>query len=140
MNLAKTYNRFPILFLLAFALLTGCKSSVTPTKSTNAPASEEAEPTVPLRRVDVRGTVIRKVYDQGQVTLEVEGTTSQYARFTRAFVLVTPITQIVGLDGKTISMNELYEGQTVAILLRGGGQGNLVGVGVARKLWLEERY
>ncbi|GAA4309681.1 hypothetical protein [Nibribacter koreensis] len=140
MNLAKTYNRFALLILLAFALLTGCKSSVTPTKSTNAPATEEAEPTVPLRRVDVRGTVIRKVYDQGQVTLEVEGTTSQYARFTRAFVLVTPITQIIGLDGKTISMNEIYEGQNVAILLRGGGQGNLVGVGVARKLWLEERY
>lgn len=140
MNRSHLYIRLPFLFLLVLTLLTGCQRAQTPTKTTNAPSTEEAEPTVPLRRVDVRGTVIRKVYDQGQVTLEVEGTTSQYARFTRAFVLVTPITQIIGLDGKTISMNELYEGQNVAILLRGGGQGNLVGVGVARKLWLEERY
>ncbi|QHL88064.1 hypothetical protein GU926_11730 [Nibribacter ruber] len=140
MNLSNIYTRAAFLLLLNFGLLTGCQSSQTPTKTTNAAATEETEPAVPLKRVDVRGTIIRKVYDQGQVTLEVEGITSQYSRFTRAYVLVTPITQIIGLDGKTLSMNELFEGQNVAILLRGGGQGNLTGVGVARKLWLEERY
>ncbi|GAB3528994.1 hypothetical protein GCM10027443_07550 [Pontibacter brevis] len=72
--------------------------------------------------------------------LEVEGFPSQDSRYNRAYVLVEPITQIVGVDGKPISLSELRQGQNVAILLRNGGMGNLVGMGVARKVWLEEVY
>ena len=70
--------------------------------------------------------------------LEVEGITSQNSRFTRAYVLVQPSTQIVDTNGQSISLSELQQGQNVAILLRGGGRGNLEGIGIARRIWLEE--
>lgn len=79
-------------------------------------------------------------YDQGQVILEVEGFPSQDSRYNRAYVLVVPTTQIIGIDGQSISLSELRQGQNVAILLRGGGRGSLVGLGVARKVWVEEIF
>ena len=73
--------------------------------------------------------------------LEVEGLPAQQnTRYSRGYVLVEPITQIIGLDGNFISLSELQQGQNVAILLRGGGNGNFVGVGVARKVWVEEAF
>jgi hypothetical protein len=55
-------------------------------------------------------------------------------------VLVLPTTEITGLDGQSVNMNELTQGQNVAVLLRGQGEGDFVGMGVARKMWLEEFY
>lgn len=126
----------------AFCLLTtvcmaGCQTSTAPagTASTESAENRSLSP----RRVDIRGSIIRSQYDQGQVILEVEGVPSQqFSRYNRAYVLVEPITQIVGIDGQSISLSELRQGQNVAILLRGGGNGNFVGVGVARKVWVEE--
>lgn len=69
--------------------------------------------------------------------LEVEGFPSQNSRYNRAYVLVEPVSQIVGADGQSISLSELRQGQNVAVVLRGGGKGNLVGLGVARKIWIE---
>lgn len=78
-------------------------------------------------------------YDQGQIILEVEALApSPDSRYNRAYVLVQPTTQIIGPEGRPLNMNELFLGQQVAILLRGGGHGNFVGVGVARKMWVEE--
>ncbi|GEO02597.1 hypothetical protein AAE02nite_02610 [Adhaeribacter aerolatus] len=76
-------------------------------------------------------------YNQGQVVLEIDGFPSQNTRYNRAYVLVLPTTQIIGPDGKSISLSELQQGQNVAVLLRSGGKGNLVGMGVARKMWVE---
>ncbi len=76
-------------------------------------------------------------YNQGQVVLEVEGVTSPESRYNRAYVLLLPVTQIVSPTGSSLSLSELRQGQNVAILLRGGGRGNLVGMGVARKVWVE---
>ncbi|MGV3586485.1 MAG: hypothetical protein ACO1OF_05760 [Adhaeribacter sp.] len=76
-------------------------------------------------------------YSQGQVVLEVEGFPSQDSRYNRAYVLVLPTTQIIGPEGKSISLSELQQGQNVAVLLRSGGKGNLVGMGIARKMWIE---
>jgi hypothetical protein len=90
------------------------------------------------QRVDARGMIITSRYHQGQVMLEVEGFPSQYTRYDRAYVLVQPNTQIIGTDGQVLSLVELQPGQNVAVLLRGNGEGNFVGIGVARKLWLEE--
>ena len=92
------------------------------------------------QRVDIRGSIIMKRYNQGQVVLEVEGFPSQYNRYNRAYVLVLPTTQIVGSEGSSISLSELQQGQNVAILLRSGGKGNQVGMGIARKMWIEEVY
>ncbi|WP_162052152.1 hypothetical protein [Pontibacter pamirensis] len=115
--------------------LTGCQTSTAPVGTANAPVTGNNRAP---QRVDIRGSIIMSRYDQGQVMLEVEGFPSQSSRYNRAYVLVQPITQIVGPDGQSISLSELRQGQNVAILLRGGGQGNLVGLGVARKVWVEE--
>jgi 3-dehydroquinate synthase class II len=89
--------------------------------------------------VDIRGRVIASRYSEGQVILEVEALApSVDSRYQRAYVLVTPTAQKLGPDGGPISISELHQGQNVAILLRGGGRGTLYGVGVARKLWVEE--
>ncbi|WP_147294275.1 hypothetical protein [Pontibacter diazotrophicus] len=126
--------------ILAFCFLitlgiTGCQTSTARVGTANAPtANNKMAP----QRVDIRGSIIMSRYDQGQVILEVEGFPSQYSRFDRAYVLVLPTTQIVGPDGQSISLSELRQGQNVAIQLRGGGQGNLVGLGVARQVWVEE--
>ena len=80
-------------------------------------------------------------YQEGRVILEVEGRNpSPDSRYTSAFVLVMPATEIINLDGQVISMYELAQGQNVAILLRGHGDGDFVGMGVARKMWLVESY
>lgn len=72
--------------------------------------------------------------------LEVEGFPSQESRYNRAYVLVLPTTQIISPEGDPVSLSELQQGQNVAILLRSGGKGNLVGMGIARKMWVEEFY
>lgn len=115
--------------------LSGCSTSNAP-DDTETTAYKSLAP----RKVDIRGSIVMRRYDQGQVMLEVEGFgTSQDSRYDRAYVLVLPTTQIVAPDGRTMSLSELQQGQNVAILMRGGGRGNFVGVGVARKMWLEER-
>lgn len=72
--------------------------------------------------------------------LEVDGFPSQGSRYNRAYVLVLPTTQIIGPDGKSVGLNELQQGQRVAVLLRSGGRGNLVGLGIARKMWVAEGF
>ena len=126
-------------YLLAVLGLTACQTSTVLTGTADTEISENKS--LAPRRVDIRGSIIRSQYDQGQVILEVEGVPSvQYSRYNRAYVLVEPITQIIGTDGQSISLSELRQGQNVAILLRSGGNGNLVGVGVARKIWVEDTF
>ncbi len=124
--------------------LSACQTTTTATETAESATSGEEEATEPKRlspdRVDVRGFIIRDRYYQGQVTIEVEGTPSQYVRYNRAAVLVLPTTQIVGIGGKPAGLSDLRQGQVVSIVLRAGGRGNQEGVGVARKVWLEEPY
>jgi hypothetical protein len=129
--------------LVAFCLLpalwmAGCQTSKAPagTANTATAANKSAAP----ERVDIRGSILMRRYHQGQVMLEVEAIPATGSRYNRAYVLVLPATQIVNVDGRSISLSELQQGQNVAILLRSGGKGNMVGVGIARKLWIEEIY
>jgi hypothetical protein len=69
--------------------------------------------------------------------LEVDSNASTDSRYRRAYVLVMPSTQIADVEGRSISLSELQQGQNVAILLRSGSKGNIVGMGVARKIWVE---
>ncbi|MGV3538442.1 MAG: hypothetical protein ACO1OQ_01440 [Rufibacter sp.] len=141
MNVKNIKTQFLSFLCLSLLWLAGCTTANAPADATaNAETTQQVKSLAPAR-VDIRGTIIQSRYDQGQVTLEVEGFTgSPDSRYSRAYVLVQPITQIVNADGKTISLSELRQGQDVAITLRGGGRGNFVGVGIARKVWLEERY
>ena len=122
------------IFLLFTICITSCQTSNVPANTNTSTANRK---NLPPQRVDIRGNIINRHYSQGQVMLEVEGLTSQNTRFNRAFVLVLPTSQIVDVSGSTISLSELQIGQNVAILLRAGGKGNLVGMGVARKMWVE---
>lgn len=120
-----------VAFCFLFAVgLTACQTST-------APAGTAKQKRLAPQRVDIRGSITMSRYNQGQVMLEVEGVPSQYVRYNRAYVLVLPTTQIIGPDGGSISLSELRQGQNAAVLLRNGGLGNLVGVGVARKMWVE---
>ncbi|WP_207433654.1 hypothetical protein [Sabulibacter ruber] len=140
--------KIPFAYLVLVLLVTvagfGCQTAapVGTDTSANAAADARTQNSLAPTRVDLRGTITRRVYDRGQVTIEVEGygTDTRFSRYNRGYVLVTPVTQIVGLNGGSISLSELYEGQNVAILMRGGGRGNFVGLGVARKMWIEPRY
>ncbi|WP_146894627.1 hypothetical protein [Adhaeribacter aerolatus] len=124
-----------IVFCLLFAVwLTGCQTSNAPAGAADATTAEKR---LSPQRVDIRGSIIMRRYNQGQVVLEIDGFPSQNTRYNRAYVLVLPTTQIIGPDGKSISLSELQQGQNVAVLLRSGGKGNLVGMGVARKMWVE---
>lgn len=124
-----------ILLLLAWGL-SNCQSAQAPADgSTNGRKSMAPE------RVDIRGSIFASRYSDGQVVLEVEGTPPNInSVYDRAYVLVTPTAQVVDQEGRTISLNELRPGQNVAILLRGGGRGTRVGIGVARRVWLEELF
>lgn len=129
---------FGQLFILVLLTLTACQTS---TRATNAGTETAASQSLAPKRVDIRGSIVMRRYDQGQVMLEIEGfTTTADSRYNRAFVLVLPTSQMFGLDGQTISLSELQQGQRVAIILRGGGKGSMTGVGVARKLWIENPY
>ena len=121
---------------LATLWLSGCRTAPAPSNAETAAA--EGRKSVAPERVDIRGYITMSRYNQGQVVLEVEGVLTADTRYQRAYVLVLPTTQMVDADGDPISLSELVQGQHVAILLRAGGRGNLVGVGVARKLWVEE--
>lgn len=122
--------------LLLTFIINACQTSSRSAGTTNG-ANAGGKQLAP-QRVDIRGTIILRRYNQGQVVLEVEGFPSQYNRYNRAYVLVLPITQIIGPDGKSFGMSELQMGQQVAVLLRSGGRGNLEGIGVARKMWVED--
>lgn len=123
---------------LSTVWMTGCQTGTAPA-GTADPATADNRNLAP-QRVDIRGRIFRSQYDQGQVVLEVEGVPSPDSRYNWAYVLVQPTTQIVGTDGRSVSLSELRQGQSVAILMRGGGRGNLVGVGVARRVWVEESF
>ncbi|MBF9254733.1 hypothetical protein I2I11_15615 [Pontibacter sp. 172403-2] len=118
--------------------MTGCQTSTAPAGIANTETAENRS--LAPRRVDIRGSIIMSRYNQGQVMLEVEGSPSPDTRYDRAYVLVVPTTQIIGIDGQAISLSELRQGQNVAILLRNGGKGNFVGLGVARKVWIEDIF
>src|SRR5687768_8979583 len=124
--------------LLITGWMTGCQTSTAPAAATNTAAAENKR--LAPQRVDIRGSITMKRYDQGQVMLEVEAFSSPDSRYNRAYVLVTPTTQVVNEEGRSMSLSELQQGQQVAILLRSGGKGNLVGLGVARKVWVEAKY
>jgi hypothetical protein len=122
--------------LLATMWMTGCQTSKAPAGTTNGATAKNLAP----ERVDIRGSIIARRYNQGQVMLEVDGLPATGSRYNRAYVLVLPTTQIVNQEGGSISLSELQQGQKVAILLRSGGKGNLVGLGVARKVWVEDLF
>ncbi|MFD2247579.1 hypothetical protein [Pontibacter ruber] len=128
----------PGLCLLFALYLTGCKTSTAPAGTDNTTTSENAR--LSPQRVDIRGSIISSHYDQGQVMLEIEGFPSQDSRYNRAYVLVLPTTQIINKDGQPSDMVELRPGVNVAVLLRGGGRGNFVGMGIARKVWIEDTF
>jgi hypothetical protein len=120
------------LFCLATIWLSACRTSTAP-----AGTAAERESLAP-QRVDIRGTITMRRYDQGQLILEVEGFgPTADSRYTRAYVLVRPTAQIIGPDGGSVSLSEIQQGQRAAILLRGRGQGDAVGMGIARKMWIE---
>lgn len=126
-------------FFFALIVLTGCTTANAPTDGTSSQSMQRYNTLAP-ERVDVRGTIMDSRYFEGQVILEVENFAGGLdSRYRRAFVLVLPTVQILKPDGETISLHELRQGQDVAIMLRAGGRGTLVGVGEARKVWIEER-
>ncbi len=122
--------------ILLVVLMTACQTSTAPAGT--ADETEAGNKRLSPERVDIRGSIIMRRYNQGQMVLEVEGFPSQNTRYNRAYVLVLPTTQIIGPDGKSVGLSELQQGQNVSVLLRAGGRGNLVGMGVARKMWVEE--
>ena len=125
-----------LLMCLSATWLSACQSSQAP-----ADAATENRKSLAPQRVDIRGSIIANRYSDGQVVLEVEGIPpSINSTYDRAYVLVLPTTQIVDQQGRSISYNELRQGQNVAILLRSGGRGNRVGIGVARRVWLEDIF
>lgn len=135
MEIKKLKLATSVFLLLWMVWLSGCRTSTAPSGTATTGPNRNPSP----ERVDIRGNIITRHYDAGQVMLEIENfTPSPNSRYDRAFVLVQPTTQLFDAQGQTISLSELQQGQNVAILLRGGGNGNRVGVGVARKLWLEE--
>ena len=121
--------------LLATVWLTGCQTGTAPTGRTNTTTVDSRK--MAPKHMDVRGIITGSRYNQGQVVLEVEGMPSPENRYNRAIVLVQPTTQIEGPDGQSISLSELRLGQNVAVLMRSGGQGNMVGLGIARRVWVE---
>lgn len=149
MNHNKLRSLWLALWILLAAWFAGCQTTSLSSENPNeevAPATAENEEatsgefrSMAPDRVDVRGFINRKVYHEGQLTIFVEGTRGQGALYDRAWVLVTPITQIMGKNGKRISLSELSEGQRVAVTLRGRGQqlGTFAGRGIANRLWVE---
>ncbi len=128
------YIKDILLILLCFVtmFLSGCQTSASSTGATDANRS------LAPQRVDIRGYIFASRYSDGQVVLEVEGVApSIYSRYDRAYVLVLPTAQIIGPEGRSLSLSELRQGQNVAILLRGGGRGNRIGIGTVRKMWVE---
>jgi hypothetical protein len=129
-------QRLLTILLVSIVFLSGCRSS-SATENTGTENNRSLAP----QRVDIRGQIVMLRYHEGQYVMEVEGRApSPNSRYNRAYVLVLPTTEITGLDGQSVNMNELTQGQNVAVLLRGQGEGDFVGMGVARKMWLEEFY
>ncbi|WP_210462474.1 hypothetical protein [Rufibacter roseolus] len=146
MKKIKTLTLYLFFLLTAGLCLTSCQTTA-PAGTENTTATSNAEedttpagPRFSPQRVDVRGTITQREYNQGQMLILVEGFPDRFSRFGRAVVLVTPITQIVGLDGKTISLSELQTGQQVAVQFRGRFRESVTGFAaqaVARKMWIE---
>jgi hypothetical protein len=113
----------------------------TDTTATDATAEMDTIIRYSPQRVDIRGTITQREYSQGQMLILVEGVSDPgNSRFNRAVVLVTPITQIVGMNGRSISLSELQNGQQVAILFRGRYRESITGFSAqatARKMWIE---
>lgn len=134
-----------LLFTLATAYLTACQTTAPLGPEAAQTSDQEASATDTLvryspQRVDVRGVITQREYNQGQMLLLVEGVTDANTRFSRAVVLVTPLTQIVGLEGRSVSLSELQNGQQVAIQFRGRFRESVTGFSAqatARKMWIE---
>lgn len=136
MKLNHIITAFYTLLILSVVSLTACQTSTATTGAT----VNQTRGLAP-ERVDIRGSVIASRYNEGQVVLEVENySPSPNSRYNRAYVLVQPTAQMVNSEGQAISVSELRQGQNVAIIMRGGGRGNFVGVGVARKVWIEDQF
>lgn len=135
MRITQLQQGLVVFCLFATVWMSGCQTS-TPAAGTTRTETAENKSSAP-QRVDIRGSIIMRRYDQGQVMLEVDSNASTDSRYRRAYVLVMPSTQIADVEGRSISLSELQQGQNVAILLRSGSKGNIVGMGVARKIWVE---
>lgn len=128
------------LFACLSLLWLGSCQTTAPTR-TDENGNTSSYKSMAPQNVDIRGSIVSRRYNEGQVVLEVEGFgNTPSSRYNRAYVLVQPTTQITDTEGQSLSLSELQMGQNVAILLRGHGSGNFVGVGVARRVWLEEIY
>jgi hypothetical protein len=134
-----------LLFLMSLFSWTGCQT-IAPTGPDVAATDNavEGDTTTYVRlapeRVDIRGVITQREYNQGQVLILVEGFVGQNTRFSRAVILVSPITQIIGINGRSISLSELNLGQQVAVLFRGRYRESVIGFSAqatARKLWVE---
>lgn len=124
-----------LMCLLSVFCLSGCRTATPPEDGTTTEARGSLAP----KQVDIRGMIVMSRYREGQMILEIQGRApSPNSRYDRAYILVLPTTQIIGLDGKSVYMNELINGVQVAALLRGRGQGEFEGIGIARKVWVEE--
>ncbi|RNI23661.1 hypothetical protein [Rufibacter latericius] len=145
MKKIKTLTGPLLLSLLTSLFLISCQATAptsanTATGETTQESTPDTGPRFSPQRVDVRGTITQREYNQGQMLILVEGFTDRFSRYSRAVVLVTPVTQIVGLDGKTISLSELQNGQQVAVQFRGRYRESVTGFSaqaVARKMWIE---
>ena len=124
------------LIFVSTLLLSGCRT----TTATETTATDDYR-SLAQKRVDIRGQITTLRYHEGQYVMMVEGRApSADSRYNSAYVLVLPTTEIIGIEGQSVNMNELVQGINVAVLLRGQGEGDFVGVGVARKMWIEEFY
>lgn len=107
--------------------------------ATNAGTATETTGSVAPDQVDIRGMIEMSRYRKGQIILAIEGRgPSPNSRYDRAYVLVLPTTQIIGQNGEAKHMSDLVQGIQVAATLRGRGQGEFEGIGIARKIWLED--
>ncbi|WP_197088592.1 hypothetical protein [Rufibacter radiotolerans] len=141
-RIAFSYILLSLLTVWLFSCQTAAPAGSAPAESAATTTEDSTEAPIPRlspKRVDIRGYITQREYNQGQVVIFVEGTLDQDSQFSRALVLVTPITQVIGPDGKSRTLSELAIGQYVSILFRGRfrqGAG-FSAQATARKLWIE---
>lgn len=95
MGIKNLQHAFVFLCLVFIFWLSACQKGIAPSSTPSVENTQKKD--LSPQRVDIRGSILRSRYNQGQVILEVEGVPSQYSRYTRAYVLVLPSTQIVGV-------------------------------------------